>query len=190
MRNLANSAAYQKTRAYTEQDRLPVGGYVIRIEGVEYQENRWGNVIVLHFDITEGEYREFFAKNYMNQPDENKKWKGTFRLNEPKDDGSEQDEWTMRKFKTAIEAFEDSNPGFHFDWNEQSLKGKMVGAVFGEDEYNGNKFTKCGALVPMENIRGGKYRIPTFKKKSGKGQVGDGFIEVPAGSGDEGLPFD
>ena len=38
----------------------------------------------------------------LPKPKKIKKWKGSFRLNSPKDDGSEQDAWTKSKFKTVI----------------------------------------------------------------------------------------
>ena len=111
---------YETAQAYFEQERLPVGGYVLKILDVKYQENSWGDVILLSFDIEEGEYKGFFANNYRAQTQEDKKWKGTYRLRVPKDDGSEQDNWTMRRFKTVISAFEESNSGYHWNWDEQT----------------------------------------------------------------------
>lgn len=58
---------YEKAQAYTESERLPAGGYVLRILDVKYQSNDWGDVIVLYFDIDEGEQKGFFERNYKNQ---------------------------------------------------------------------------------------------------------------------------
>ena len=71
---------YEKAAAYSDSERLPVGGYVLKILDVKYQENKWGDVILLSFDINEGEQKDFFARNYKNQTGEDKKWKGTYRL--------------------------------------------------------------------------------------------------------------
>ena len=38
---------YETAQAYFEQERLPVGGYVLKILDVKYQENSWGDVILL-----------------------------------------------------------------------------------------------------------------------------------------------
>ena len=40
-------------------------------------------------------------------------------------------------FKGLITAIERSNPGFIWNWDENSLKGKLFGGVFGREEYMG-----------------------------------------------------
>ena len=189
---------YANVQAYTDQERLPVGGYILKILDVKYQANDWGDVILLSFDIEDGEYKGFFKENYNQQTGEDKKWKGTYRLRVPKDDGSEQDEWTMRRFKTVITAFEDSNSGFHWNWDEQTLKGKTIGALFNNKEYEFNGrhgfFTNCHSLVSAEKIRSGKFTVPedTLLKSGGNAAQpkpdADGFMNIPDGI-DEELPF-
>lgn len=195
---------YESAQAYSDTERLPVGGYVLKIMDVKYQENDWGDVILLSFDIAEGEHKDFFAANYKAQTGEDKKWKGTYRLRVPKDDGSEQDNWTMRRFKTVLGAFEDSNSGYHWNWDEQTLKGKLIGALFNNKEYsfddsNGNNrhgfFTNCHSLVTVEKIRSGKFEIPADtllkvnnKQNSRQSDIGTDFMQIPDGI-DEELPF-
>ena len=190
---------YAQAKAYTDIERLPVGGYVLKILNVDYKEYDWGDVIILSFDIAEGEHKDFFKNNYSEQTGEDKKWKGTYRLNVPKDDGSEKDEWTMRRFKTIISNFEGSNVGYHWDWDEQKLKGKLIGALFNNKEYNFNNrsgfFTNCHSLVPVEKIRSGNFEIlaDTLLKngsafKAAPTDNDDGFMDIPEGA-DEELPF-
>lgn len=189
---------YANAQAYSEQERLPIGGYILKILDVKYQTNDWGDIIQLSFDIAEGDQKDFYASNYKAQNGEDKKWKGVYRLRVPKDDGSEQDEWTMRKFKTVITAFEESNNGYHWNWDEQTLKGKTIGALFNnkEYEYNGRHgfFTNCHSLVVAEKIRSGKFTIPEdtlLKSGSSTTQTkpdADGFMNIPDGI-DEELPF-
>ena len=194
---------YAAAEAYSDQERLPVGGYVLRVLDVTYQENDWGDVIVLSYDIEEGEQKGYFAANYRNQTREDKKWKGTYRLRVPKDDGTEKDEWTMRRFKTVLTAFEESNPGYHWNWDEQTLKGKLIGGIFNEKEYdfNGRQgfFTNCHSLVTVEKIRSGKYEIPKPTLLAQRGgtpatnpmgkDIGDGFFNIPDALDDEDLPL-
>lgn len=193
---------YAQAQAYSDSERLPAGGYVLKILDVEYQTNDWGDVIKLSFDVEEGEQKGFFARNYKGQTGEDKKWKGTYRLRVPKDDGTEQDEWTMRRFKTVVTRFEESNQGYHWNWDEQTLKGKLVGALFNnkEYEYKGRHgfFTNCHSLTSVEKIRSGKFEIPadTLLKPGGQqptdpysNPIGDGFMNIPDGVEDEGLPF-
>lgn len=192
---------YARAQAYADSERLPAGGYVLKIMDVKYQENDWGEVIILSFDIEEGEQKGFFAANYKAQTGEDKRWKGTYRLRVPKDDGSEQDEWAMRRFKTVIGAFEESNAGYHWNWDEQTLKGKIIGALFNNKEYEFDGrhgfFTNCHSLVKTEKIRSGKFEIPAdtlLKTQNGNGypagsaSAGDGFMNIPDGI-DEELPF-
>lgn len=189
---------YKDAQAYTEQERLPVGGYILKILNVEYQSNTSGDVIVLSFDIDEGDYKGFYQRNHKNQSGEDKKWKGNYRIYVPKDDGSEADEWTMRRFKTIITNFEESNKGFHWDWDEQKLKGKKIGALFNNKEYNFNNrsgfFTNCHSLITVDRIKEGKFEIPadTLLKNGSAFAApqldGDGFENIPDGI-DEKLPF-
>ena len=192
---------YEKAQAYTEQERLPVGGYVLKILDVKEQVNDWGNVLIISFDIEEGEHKGFFAANYKARTSEDKKWKGTYRLRVPKDDGSEQDEWTMRRFKTISTAFEDSNSGYHWNWDEQTLKGKTIGGLFNNKEYafNGRHgfYTNCHSLINVEKIRTGKFTVPDDTLLKNTGSAGsasqpavdsDGFMNIPDGI-DEELPF-
>lgn len=192
---------YETTQAYANAERLPIGGYVIKIENVKFEEgtNGMSDRIALMFDIAEGEFKGFFRTNYENQTQEDKKWKGTYRIYCPKDDGSEQDTWTKRRFKTIMEAFEDSNPNFTWNWDEKLLKGKVIGAIFNDKEYefNGNRgfFTNCYSLVKAEDIRKGNFKIPEatlLKAKSAapapRTDIGDGFMNIPDGV-DEEIPF-
>lgn len=189
---------YANAQVYTEQERLPVGGYILKILDVKYQENDWGDVILLSFDIAEGEQKDFFKTNYNQQEGEDKKWKGVYRLRVPKDDGSKKDEWTMRRFKTVISNFEESNNGYHWNWDEQTLKGKSIGALFNNKEYEiGSRhgfFTNCHSLVTTEKIRSGKFTVPEntlLNNSSGTARNkpdADGFMNIPDGI-DENLPF-
>lgn len=189
---------YESAQVFSDQERLPAGGYVLKILDVAYQENIRGDVIILSFDIAEGDQKGFFEQNYKNQTGEDKRWKGTYRVWVPKDDGSDEDEWTQRRFKTIMVNFEESNSGYHWDWDEKSLKGKMIGALFNNKEYDFNGrhgfYTNCHSLVSVEKIRSGKFKIPqdSLLKQDESPKVSvtdDGFMNIPDGVEDEGLPF-
>lgn len=194
-------SGYEKAQAYSDTERLPVGGYVLKIMDVNELEYSWGNQLKIEFDIAEGEYKDFFANNYKAQVGEDKKWKGAYRLYVPKDDGSEKDNWTMRKFKTVMNAFEDSNKGYHFDWDEKKLKGLLIGALFNNKEFETENgihgfFTNCHSLVTVEKIRSGKFEVPADTLLKGNSQQNsgygkhdaDGFMNIPDGINEE-LPF-
>ena len=92
---------YDNTKAYGDIPVLPKGGYVLKIIGAEVCENRNGQYIKISCDVAEGEYKDFFANEYHNQQQEDKKWHCNYLLNVPNDDGTEKDGWTKRRFKTV-----------------------------------------------------------------------------------------
>lgn len=153
------------------REPLPAGGYVAKILSVEEVQYDWGRVLLISFDIEEGEKKGFFDKDYKDNVNENKKWRGIYRLSIPKDDGSEKDEWTKNTFGGAIWAIEESNPGFHWNWDEAALKGKLVGVLFRNKEWEmetdrGVKTgwtTECCRLDPVEDIRNGSFKMPKDK---------------------------
>ncbi len=198
-----NSRRYNETPDITDApERLPVGGYILKIMKVEEKTQDWGDQLIFSFDIAEGEHKDYFAKQYRSQivdTGEEKKWKGVYRLNLPKDDGSEQDGWAMRRYKGAITSFNVSNQGLNIDplrdWNSQCLVGKLVGAVFFEKEYDFNgrngMYTTCHSLRSVSKIRDGDFKIPPAKMLNGsKGITSStaGFTNASAEDYDD-LPF-
>lgn len=191
---------YDETQSYTESAKLPVGGYVVKVQNVRFEEGTNGNSdrLILAVDVSDGEYKDFYKKQYESQTGEDKKWKGTFTIYCPKDDGSEKDNWTKRRFKTIMEHIEESNPGYSWNWDENTLKGKLFGAIVGEIhtiidgkniEYNAIRFTNT-----VENIKKGNFRLPDPQYKNGASAKEDkevtgaeGFMNVD-GTQEE-IPF-
>lgn len=151
---------------------LPAGGYVAKVLKVEIQHNDWGDRLLIAFDIIEGDHKGHFSEQYKNQTGEDKRWKGMLRQSIPKDDGSEKDGWSKRSFNNLIWAFEDSNPGFHWDWDETKLKGKVFGALFRNKEWKMNGrtgwSTECCAATGAEAIRTGRFSVPKDKPLANK----------------------
>lgn len=189
---------YEKTQSYSDYQQLPKGGYVLKIVGAEVKENSNGQYTIIRCDVAEGEFKDFYLNDYHSQQTEDKKWRCNYLLNTPKDDGTEQDGWTKRKFKTVTEALEESNPGYHFDWDEKKFKGKLIGGLFNEREYekdgNVRRATNLAQLCTVEKIRSGNYKIPADKLLNNSGSynntsaASDGFMNIPDGI-DEELPF-
>lgn len=164
---------YDETQSYSESAKLPIGGYVVKVQNVRFEEGTNGNSdrLVLMVDVNDGEYKDFYKKQYESQTGEDKKWKGTFTIYCPKDDGSERDNWTKRRFKTIMEHIEESNPGYSWNWDENTLKGKVFGALVGEIHteidgrniaYNAIRFT-----TTVDNIRKDNFKIPEPQYKNG-----------------------
>ena len=154
-------------KSMSANEPLPAGGYVAKILNAKVEEYSWGEVLVISFDIAEGEYKDFFSKQYKENTREDKKWKGNFRLTVPQESNQYFDS-QKRTFGNAIWAIEESNPGYHWDWNEATLKGKMVGVLFRNFEWSMDDgrsgwSTECCTFVSVEDVRTGNFKHPKDK---------------------------
>lgn len=168
---------WDSVQAFTERRKLPVDAYVCKIKNAVVRDTDYGTQLCLLFDITYGEYANFFADDFAANPQEDKKWKGVLRQYLPKDDGSKKDEWTKSSFKTLLEAIESSNRGYMWDWDERSLGGKEIGIIFRNEEWEYNGKTGWTArpyrACSVDTVMDGKFVIPNEKplkdKNSGFG---------------------
>lgn len=179
--------------------QLPVGGYVAKIKDVRFEEGQNGNSdrIVVAFDIAEGEHKDFFQKTFEANTSEDKKWKGKATIYYPKDDGSDKDAWTKKNFMRWVNAFEDSNAGYKWDWVESKWKGLLIGLVYGETgtviEGKEIVYTEVHFPISVEKVRTNDFKLPNMKKKNGYGENSssssdNGFVNVPDTVAEE-LPF-
>ena len=150
-------------KSVSASEPLPAGGYVAKILNAKVEEYSWGEKLVISFDIAEGEYKDFFSKQYKENTREDKKWKGNFRLTVPQESNQYFDS-QKRTFGNAIWAIEESNPSFRWAWDENALKGKMVGVLFRNFEwameYRTGWSTECCTFVSVDDVRNGNYRQP------------------------------
>lgn len=193
--------AARKKANYSASAQLPVGGYVAKIIEVRYEPVQSGNsdMINIAFDIEEGEHKGFFRKQYEENTNEDKKWKGRTTIYVPTEDGSERDGWTKNAFARWTAALENSNNGYTWDWDESKWKGKLIGLIFGEigTVIDGREIVYVGCRFPesVEKIRKGEFKIPNIQKK--KGFTGtktastsetEDFMKIPDNIEDE-VPF-
>lgn len=186
---------YEETKAYTERQVLPVGAYPVVIKAAEVKTTLTNggdsfSRLEISFDISDGEFKEFFTDDYKAQTNEDKKWKGVLRQYLPKDDGSEKDGWTKRSFKTLMTAIEESNPNFHWDWEEKKLKGLKAVCVFRNEEWaiDGKTGWKSQPykFISQEQYASGKYKLPADKPLQNKPTTSNGFQAI---DDDDDLPF-
>lgn len=153
---------YDQIKAAGGFERLPAGGYVIEIKKAEIKTSVSGyEYLDLTIEISEGIFAGYFMDEYNAQQFEPKRYKGHFRQGTPKDDQS------SSYFKAMITAIEESNPGYTWDWNEQSLVGKTAGCLMRSEEweYNGRSGMRTAPfrLTAADNIRSGNYLVPQPK---------------------------
>lgn len=180
-------------RNASSSEPLPAGGYVAKIMNAEVKEYSWGEVLVISFDIAEGEYKDFFATQYRENTNEDKKWKGNFRLTVPQE-GNQYFESQKKTFGNCFACIEESNSGYHWNWNEAELKGKIVGVLFRNKEWemDGNTgwTTECCTFTTADDVRNGKFKMPKDKPLKNKpaptNPVPANFEEIDT---DDDLPF-
>lgn len=163
MINKYKNAKAEKASSYAP---LPAGGYVAKIAGARIEDYTWGSVLVIAFDIYEGEYTNFFKDRFENDPRDDKKWKGVYRITIP-DEKSQYFSSQQRSFNNLIYSLETSNGNYVFDWNEKNLKGLLIGVLFRnkEWEFNGNTgwTTECCSVVNVDDIHEENFTIPKDK---------------------------
>lgn len=190
MKKLSN---WNDVKAAGERVKLPAGGYeakIINAKVVSYDgSNGSYERLEIAVDITAGEYKDYYKQDFDSNTRDDKKWRGVARFYVPTDDGSEKDEYTKSVLKSVTDALEDSNKGYHWDWDETSLKGLKVGILVRDKEYEvdgKHGFSpEIFRFTDINRIKEGKFTVP--KQKLLKGSSG---TSAAASSGDDSAASD
>lgn len=185
--------------AYTgEAQSLPAGAYICKIVKAKEEQTKTGKTaVVFAIDINEGEYRNFFRRQFDSDARSDKKWPagGVYRqVTEGK---------SLPYFKGVITSIEVSNAGYKWNWDEKTLNEKLVGAVFGREEYINSEGkakwgTKCVGLRSVQAVKNGEVAIPEDSPITGKTQnvknplyasIPEAEYDVIEGDDDDDLPF-
>ena len=154
-------SGYDKIQESGSFKKLPVGGYVVKIlDATDVPEKEY---LRISFDVAEGEYKGFFAEEYKNDTRDGKKWPnaGTFIRSYK--------EKALPMLKGFTAAVEKSNKGYSWDFDEKTLKNKVVGLVLGEEEFvnsSGKLRTRTyvSAVRSVDTIKKGEFTVPELKK--------------------------
>lgn len=188
---------WDNVQAFTDRPKLPVGAYVCRIKRAVVKDGSTGAQLCVLFDIEDGEYAGFYKADFNANTAENKKWRGVLRLFLPKNDGSEKDEWTKSTLKGFVTSVEESNRGYYWDWDENSLAGLELGIIFRNEEWDYNGRTGWAVrpfrACPVDTVQDGDYKLPPDKPLKGPpssatpGASSGAFTDYNANEDD--LPF-
>jgi hypothetical protein len=155
---------WDTTEAFTgEFKSITPGGHVCRIRQAASNTTPTGKeVLIIAFDIAEGEFKGFYAEQFTKRKTSNPdaKWQGIYRQFT---EGN-----STPFFKGIITAIENSNPGYTWNWDEKTLKDKLFGGVFGQEEYLNDKgerklSTKCMQIRSVVQIKKG-VKAPEIKR--------------------------
>lgn len=171
---------FDKIQASGDFERLPAGGYVIRITEATDEPSK--EYLRITYDIAEGPE----AGRYKNEEPDNAYRHQFIRSYKEK---------ALGMFKAFTNALEESNKGYKWDWKESTLPGKILGVVIGYEEYEANdgnikERQRIASCISADRVRQGDFKIPELKKlasssKPAPGAVPAGFVPLQ----DDTLPF-
>lgn len=127
---------------------LPIGAYECLIRKAEVYKNQDSGKesFKVQVDIASGDYKGYFQKRYDSNTRSDKTWdnNATRYLAYQGENAS--------FFKGFITCIENSNPGYKWQWDEESLKNKKICGVFQYEEYE-NPEGKKGVKVRLTKFR-------------------------------------
>lgn len=141
--------------------RLPAGAYIVRIlDATDVPDKEY---LKISFDIAEGEHKGFFSEQFKNDTREGKKWpaSGSFIRSYK--------EKALPMLKGFTGSVERSNTGYVWNFDEKTLKNKLVGLVLGDEEFvnsSGKVRTRTyvASVRSVDSIKKGDFDVPEVKK--------------------------
>ena len=154
---------YENVQASSGEFSKPTaGGYCIEILAVKdvpmNEQTHKGDYLKIDYDICHGDFKGYYTK-------QNEKFGGDWFANFIRS----YKETAAGMFKHFINCVEESNAGYKWNWDEQTLVHKFVGVVLGEEEYRKNNGDVGVKLVvkdikTIEQIAKGDFKVPAIKK--------------------------
>ena len=136
-------------------ERLKLGGHICKILEVKTEQftskkdGKTYETLVVKFDIeSPDEQAGFYANKFTEDAAKdalNAKWRGYHRISIPTDDS---EDFIKSNFKAFTTSVEESNPGYEWHWEENTLVGKKFGGVFAFEEF----VTEDGKTITMTKI--------------------------------------
>lgn len=158
---------------FVEFTVLPAGSYIAKITNIEDVEEK--EYLKVELDIADGQYKDHYKES-------------KYKLNMYRS----YKESALSFFKSFITAVQNSNENYKFNEEKiEELKGKLVGIVVGEEEYNHKnggvrERVYIAQTRSIEEIKKGEIKIPELKRLEGSNNTS--FTDVTDLVSDE-LPF-
>lgn len=147
---------YEDVKVNNFGERLKLGGHICKILEAKVEaftskkDGKTYEQLVIKFDIeSPDEQAGFYANKFAEDAKKDAlkaKWKGFHRISVPTE---ESEDFIKSNFKTFTTSVEDSNPGYKWNWEENTLVGKTFGGVFGLEEFT----LDDGKILSMAKIR-------------------------------------
>lgn len=164
---------YDEVKVNNFPERLKLGGHICKVLEAKIEQltskkdEKTYDQLVIKFDIeSPDEQAGFYANKFTDDARAdalNAKWKGYHRISVPTD---ESEDFIKSNFKAFTTSVEESNPGYKWNWDENTLVGKTFGGIFGLEEFIAPD-GKTLALTKIRFVRStekiGEATIPKVK---------------------------
>lgn len=182
-------AGYDEVQAGGDYTPIELGGHKLIIKRIEEIQKDGYSYLKVSFDTAPDDVQpNYYMNQYKNDTRENKKWGGIATIFPTDREGR-----TSKIFKQFCTSIERSN-GTQIQWGayfEKSIVDKVVGGIFGEEEYiNANGEVKTARkLFWWRSTEGIKdAAIPEKRTVEQPADSGTDFMAIPDISADD-LPF-
>ena len=184
---------YDEVQAGGDFTPIELGGHKLVIKKLEEVTASNGNkYLKVSFDTASDDKQpNYYTEAWKNDTREQKKWGGVATVFPTDQEGKTSK--TFKQFCTSIEKSNNSK----IQWGagfESSIVGKVIGGIFGEEEYlnNANEVKVARKLFWWRSTEGIiDAKIPEKRELRQNGDtpdIAEGFIQIPDGI-DEELPF-
>lgn len=152
---------YDNTKPYLRQEALALGGHILKIIKVEESTSKAGNpMLLIYLDTDKSDKQPFyFKRRYDNDSRQEKKW-GCIVYQLVNDPQTGECNKGLVTFHGNVAR---SNSSFKLVWGDKycdCFKNKLIGGVFGREQYVSNKgnlafSTKCFWFTTVEEVKKG-----------------------------------
>lgn len=178
---------YDDIKVNESYEKIKVGGHYCKIleaKVVEFtspKDNKKYEQLVLKIDIVEpDEQAGYYERKFANDAKTdalNAKWKGYHKISVPTNESEDFIKTNFKRFTTSVE---NSNPGYKWNWQENTLVGKVFGGVFGLEEFENDEgkviaFARIRYVRSIDNIE--KADIPDVKLVNKEFMSYDDYME-------------
>ena len=131
-----------EVKEFNESEKFTLGGKKCKIVNVKNFTYTGVEKVSLELYIREGENAGYYQKKYDERNENAKFWDDGATISFPTEPTEEKDKSYIKGLIKAIESY---NPNYKWNWDEQSLKDKLIDVNFSLKEYegsDGNIYTK------------------------------------------------
>lgn len=184
---------YDEVEAGGEYTPIELGGHKLVIKQIEEIQKDGYSYLKVSFDTAQDDVQPYYyTQQYKKDTRDTKKWGGVATIFPTDREGKTSK--TFKQFCTSIEKSNNSKISWGAGFSD-SIVGKTIGGIFGEEEYLSNGEVKTARKLfwwrSTEGIKDADIpkKRTVEKPASAFPTDADGFMNIPDGIDEEELPF-